>query len=642
MTASATQTELNGAAVRQPLDGPLKDLWSKTAPAKLRKQYPAAGTQRGWADWTTYLLERRQPRPLAELLPGRQSPLTWALPDALCAAEGSELLQRLARLERRASRDGRAADDATAGTSLADELDEWLAAGKLAAAEPAYALEALAWCRALPVLAGLVLEPAWWRLWERLHWLAGEADRGAPPSELTPLQLLTQQWLAIELPLTLAYQLPELLPSEPLGPATRNLLEEELQELVPAAGLLPTRLWPVWRPLLACWTRSLTVAAQLPTARKKKGAARVPSQFAEFVVSSWRLCRADGSQMLLEGSAGRWNRHLFAAANRLLGEEETGAESIARLAAPEAKKVGRRAARFRAPDPAAHAEAAAAAILRSGWERSDVRLACTYDERQVRLELGAGRETLLEGVWGLEVRLAGRPLEQESDWEQVCWYSDADVDYLEIEARFQDEVRVQRQILLARHDRFLLLADAVLTRATQRDAASEPAEIDYAALLPLASSMAWDAQPETTEVLLKTAEPAAKQRARVLPLALPEWRSALVAGQLVRTPAGMQLRDKARARTLLAPLFFDLDRRRLIKPYTWRQLTVAESLKALPKDAAAGYRVEIGKQQWLFYRSLLPGGVRSVLGQQTTREFFAARFKRGSGEAEHLLEIEME
>ncbi len=222
----------------------------------------------------------------------------------------------------------------------------------------------------------------------------------------------------------------------------------------------------------------------------------------------------------------------------------------------------------------------------------------------------------------------------ESTWDEVCWFSDDDVDYLEIEAQLTDGLRVQRQILLAREDRFLFLADAVLCGTA--------APLEYSGVLPLAGWVGWDPAAETCESFLTVGKPRAGivPRALVLPLALPEWRSAARSGSLARTAAGMELRQAVHGRSLFAPLFIDLDRRRIRKPFTWRRLTVGEALKAQPNDVAVGYRVEIAKQQWLFYRSLIAGGVRSVLGQQLAREFMVARFKR-SGDAARLLEIEM-
>jgi hypothetical protein len=72
---------------------------------------------------------------------------------------------------------------------------------------------------------------------------------------------------------------------------------------------------------------------------------------------------------------------------------------------------------------------------------------------------------------------------------------------------------------------------------------------------------------------------------------------------------------------------------------TWRRLTVAESLNVVPADMAVGYRIQVGKSQWLIYRSLSPSRNRTVLGQNFSSEFVVARFLP-TGKAETLLEIE--
>jgi hypothetical protein len=86
-------------------------------------------------------------------------------------------------------------------------------------------------------------------------------------------------------------------------------------------------------------------------------------------------------------------------------------------------------------------------------------------------------------------------------------------------------------------------------------------------------------------------------------------------------------------------MFFDLKRTRLGKPFTWRNLTIAERLEIQPPDVAVGYRVQCGRGQWLFYRSLAERDNRTVLGQNTVVEFLAARFEK-SGDIEELVEVQ--
>jgi len=99
------------------------------------------------------------------------------------------------------------------------------------------------------------------------------------------------------------------------------------------------------------------------------------------------------------------------------------------------------------------------------------------------------------------------------------------------------------------------------------------------------------------------------------------------------------LRQTVTGRALWAPLFIDLDRRRLDKPLTWRSLTIGEAREVQTSDAAVGYRVAIDKKQWVLYRSLTETRSRSLLGYNLRSETLVARFD-SSGEIDPLIEVE--
>jgi hypothetical protein len=159
--------------------------------------------------------------------------------------------------------------------------------------------------------------------------------------------------------------------------------------------------------------------------------------------------------------------------------------------------------------------------------------------------------------------------------------------------------------------------------------------INYRGALPLCGGIAFRGAAASREGFLV----GRKRRALVLPLALPEWRGDVRVGELAQTGAGLELFQGAEGCRLLAPLFIDLDRRRMTRRLTWRQLTVAASLAVQPHDVAVGYRVAIGKRQWLIYRSLARKASRTLLGHNLVSELLVARFDR-SGEVEPLLEVE--
>jgi hypothetical protein len=519
-----------------------------------------------------------------------------------------EMIAELDRVERKKGRKGIATLPEAAGAWLAE-------AGHTAA--PYLALECLAWSRALPALASYLPAPLWRRL---LGALIAAADGGRRPGDDDPLAL---QWLASELPLTLAYLFPEIAEAHQLAIAGGRALLMGLEQTLTPGGLPAARDVTLVRPLLATWTRSRAMAREL----KKSGwGGDSEERFAEFVRQTLRLTRRDGSTAFSDDDFVKGDAAMFVAA---LGGASREDRAIAGQNIPglHAKHP---LPRHPVASPAANHELAALAVLRSDWSAGSNRLAVTYRGAEVRTELAVGRDLLWSGRWSLEVRLDGETLTSAKDaaWEEVCWHSDADADYLELEIELTRGVRVQRQMLLARKDHFLLLADAVL--GTQSGA------IDYRSVLPLVEGAVFDPAGETREGYLVGRKP----RALVFPLALPEWRDQPWRGGLTGGTDGLEFQcGHPAASRIYAPLFLDLNQRRQVRPATWRRLTVAENRTIVPHEEAVGYRVQCGTEQWLIYRSLDERGNRTVLGQNLVSEMLVSRFKT-SGEIESLLEIE--
>jgi hypothetical protein len=227
----------------------------------------------------------------------------------------------------------------------------------------------------------------------------------------------------------------------------------------------------------------------------------------------------------------------------------------------------------------------------------------------------------------LEVLEDGQPLRPTGPWEEICWESAGGVDYLELAIDLGSGVRVERHLALAGKDNFVFLADAIL--------GSRAARLEYRGWLRLAPGMSLVAAESSREGFVE----GRGQKALVLPLALPEWRIDTRPGTLAAVEDRMELWQSATGSALFAPLFVDLDRRRIARPYTWRQLAVGENLAMQPPDVAVGYRVMVGRQQWLIYRSLAPAANRSLLGHNLVSGMLLARFDR-RGKVESLVEIE--
>jgi hypothetical protein len=357
------------------------------------------------------------------------------------------------------------------------------------------------------------------------------------------------------------------------------------------------------------------------------------NQYEWLVRNALRLARHDGSHVFSangrpweEPTAGAWSAELFAAALATGGDEDD--RDIAALALPGRKKAdAKRVRRSALPEAALHSEWAAVTVLRTGWERSDPRLIAVWPEGTVRVELACGKDVLFSGTWDLEVRADGDLLAPRGNWDEVCWVSDDDIDYLELEIDLDGGLSVQRHMALAREDRILLVADSIL--------GGEPRELEYRGRLPLAEGIAWVPAEETREGFLV----GTKRQASVLPLALPEWRIEPGSGELEATGAGLELRRKTAGRSLFAPLLLDLDPLRVKRPLTWRRLTVGENMEILPDDVAVGYRVMAGQEQWLLYRSLAEPGNRTLLGHNLISSMLVGRFDE-DGEVETLVEIE--
>ncbi len=495
------------------------------------------------------------------------------------------------------------------------ETECWISRLDAPAGDLEFNFESLAWSGALASLAPRFSEPLWWKLFNTLVDLAsrGLTTYGPP---------LLGQVLHGELALTLAYSFPELEACRALARPAGHTVSLALSELLDGEGLIHAdhRAW--LRPLLAAWTRCRALGNHLSESWCDESTAR---QYPLLVQHALRWSRTDGRQVFTSKDSATWDPDLLKHTIRLAGDKTT--RQIARLTT-----VGTRSQRLRRakdmPPPANESEWAATAVLRPDWLRAAPRLSVAYSGPQVEIELAIGKDCLWSGNWTIEVKRNGQPLEPVGQWSQVCWESDHDVDYLELEMRLHGDVIVERHVLLGRNDPFLFLADTVLS--------SQPARLEYRSVLPLAGLSTFQPESETREGVLVVG---GRRKARVLPLALPEWRASPGRGSFEVTGESLELRQSADGRRLFAPLFIDLDARRSGRDVTWRQLTVAEDRRIVPSETAVGYRVQCGKSQWLVYRSLGRPAVRSVLGTNLMHEFMVADFKR-DGSVHRLLEIE--
>lgn len=587
-----------------------------------------------WPEWTHHLATRKRPRPLRDLIDsGSTSALEWPLHADFPGSASADLVQYLDRFK---------SPKARGNGELVRRLETWLDEAPKPGPTALFAIECLAWAHAMPRLAQLLPAAPWCQLLDQLVGISRDAA-GICVTD----NPLAQQLLYGELPLTLAYLFPGVEQCDALAEPSRRALADGILELLDGEGMIHCRFRSVMRPLLASWTRCgcLGRAARQPCFEKA-----AQHQFEWLVRESLRMARSDGSQVLSHDAAGRWSRPLFETALKLISSRTDTAlagetlpgwkqEDVSTREASASKKketvgkkketVGKKKAKSspKLPKAAVHAEWAGTAVLKRSWNRDDPSLVVAYHQKELACELNCGGETLWSGTWGVEIEVDGQQLATADDWEQVCWVSDKDVAYVEFEVKLNNDWRLQRQLLLARDERFVFLADAVL--------GNRSGHVTYNATLPLADGIQFQPADETREGRLA----GRRGLATVLPLELPEWRQPPAGGSLTQTKEGLVLSQAVDGFRMFAPLFIDLNPRRAKKPATWRQLTIAQNLGIVSADEAVGYRVQVGKEQWLFYRSLGPTGNRTVLGQNYSGEFVASRFP-DTGAAETLLEIE--
>ncbi|HEX4131874.1 MAG TPA: hypothetical protein VHZ24_17710 [Pirellulales bacterium] len=577
----STDPTTNGHSASGDLYSNLSGRWHASAPRRVAGADDWNNGSRGWQAWRKYLAHEHRARNLRRWLKVHEPTDPPTMP----------------------------------GVDIETSLVRWLDDAHDAPTNDALAAEALAWARSLAALAEEISADVWWRALGRFVELSETS--ATMPHTSAPV---AWQLAAVELPLTLAYQFPELAACRELVPRAIERLATTVEEFLDASGLPQAEYLALLRPMLASWTRSRALCEKLDDARWPEPLAQ---RFDVAVLNALRLSRRDRSQTFDPADAARPSLEWLVHAARLTGDRTT-----VRIAKNAVDAGERRLPSKKSPSPAVQSEPAELGLLRSDWSRGSARLAIAYAQRRVLGELSIGKHLLIAGDCAIEMRFNGLPAVAETDWEQVCWESDDRADYLELEMALAGGFRVQRQMLLARDDHFALVADAVLC--------PHPADVGYRAAWPLASDMSFEPARDSSEGWLSDG----RRRALVLPLALPEWRSQPGPGTLTNDHGKLvyELRA-AKARALYAPLFFDLRPKRFAKRFTWRRLTVAESRVTQPVDVAAGYRVHIGNAQWLVYRSLSEGVSRTVLGHHLFSEYLAARFT-ASGTVEPVMEIE--
>lgn len=290
------------------------------------------------------------------------------------------------------------------------------------------------------------------------------------------------------------------------------------------------------------------------------------------------------------------------------------------------------------PESLWHSEPAKVAALLPEWDVRRARVFVDYAQDRFKIEIDHGKGIAVLGNWRLSVEGDGIKQRPLGAWVCNCEYSDDDVHYLEFEQQWTGRLKVQRQVLLVREDRCVLLADAVL-----RDEAFPSCQIDYASVITAHEMMTIEPEDDTNEHWL--VDPEGRKRAMMLSLQTSEWRVGKSAVKIDVTGSNeVRLQAKSQPPSdngggVYAPLWLDFQQRRFDRPRTYRQLTVADDLRIVDPDEALAYRIQIGSEHWVVYRTLRGHRPRTFLGKHLIADFHCGRFSPGEGIIDDLVTI---
>jgi hypothetical protein len=375
------------------------------------------------------------------------------------------------------------------------------------------------------------------------------------------------------------------------------------------------------------------VSRSKPTPKKKKSSSK-KTQSARPIAPSG-----------LMGRAMRYDTDsLLPAFSASLGQSQSG---------------GRLAWEISLPESMWHSDVAGLVAMLPEWDVRRGRTFIDYSDEVMQIEIMGGRRTIFRGPLHTTIELDGVSQHPKGGWQSTCEYTDDDIHYLELEQPFSGGVVLQRQFMVVRDDRCVMVSDTVLpaqfnpnatasSNASVRDADETPnpygsladVQIKCVTRFPICEDVAAIPDEQTREVYFHDN----KRRAMMLPLPAAEWR--IGPTECTAEPSDTENESNSVIVTtsgvgaVYSPMWFDFQSRRFHRKRTWRTLTVADELQLIPRNIATGFRIQIGSEQWMIYRSLFGRRPRSVLGKHLVADFFAGRFHPGDGGVEELVTVD--
>lgn len=416
--------------------------------------------------------------------------------------------------------------------------------------------------------------------------------------------------------------------------AGRTALCDQLQQVTDSDGVPVAEVYKSLYQFLSLWSDGLLISELFGESLWKKPAGK------RFEKMLCRLSAAVHSDVKLMGCPD--GEDSVAALSRAYSVSglQTGAEKLKALkdGAGTAKKSTKKKSKRRAAKklskaaiPSWQSDETDTACLRSSWA-SDASVATVrFDDEPVHLELAVAGVPLLSGAWGLELAEGDEQLELEAEWECICWNSDSDGDYLELQLEFEGGPMINRYLYLSRSDSFAVFADMI--------SGANPSRVELATQLPLADGVTLNSVENAREQLLT----AGGRTVRVFPLTMPQdpgvgTSEKIGLDQDCDQPC-LTCSHATDSGMLFAPIVLDWAPERQGAQAEWRKLTVTRATE-IDSAGAGAFRLKVGKQHLVLYRSL--GGTeryRTFLGYQAESETVIGKFTK-SGVIQELVIVE--
>ncbi|MCL2744320.1 MAG: hypothetical protein FWE67_10755 [Planctomycetaceae bacterium] len=255
-----------------------------------------------------------------------------------------------------------------------------------------------------------------------------------------------------------------------------------------------------------------------------------------------------------------------------------------------------------------------------------ISVSCAKRTDEVQLGVNSGKTRVCFGNWKYDILLNGVKLLPDGNWEETCSNQDNDCDYLEIELPLTENCTLQRFFLLDHKDKLFLCGDTVM----REDELNKPCSLEYETALPLSENLQMLKRSKSGALLFGNQKE--KQVCRLFPF---------FSQTDARVSDEHHFKAVQNGSALFAAFCIDLHPQRFGTDCNWKPLTVGEERQKVSPDGAAAFHFQLGKQDFLLYRSMSAPANRTFFGHNLIDDFCFARFDAKKG-VEGLVEVQAE